>query len=455
MKAARRTRAVVRRPQKPNWENRTMVTGDNLAVLKEMSDACVDLIYLDPPFNSNRNYSAPIGSKAAGASFKDIWTLDDMDEQWLGQIAEENPALFKVVDAAGAAQGDGTMAYLCAMSIRLLQMKRVLKDTGSIYLHCDPTASHYLKAAMDVIFGKANFRNEIVWGYKGNAGNSTKKFSAKHDVVLFYANGSGRNFYSPIVTPYSEEHQKRFNHVDKDGRRFYWNGSAQAGRYKTYMKEGVKMGDFWADIPNLTSETERTGYPTQKPRKLLERIISASSNKGDVVLDPFAGCATACVAAEILDRQWIGIDISDEAVKQVKTRMKAEALNVIHKVDSKWRAPRIKHVKTFATKANKAKVSPRDRKYNDPENKQYLFGLQRGHCKVCGNTAEYKAFHVDHIKAKAQGGTDKLDNLQLLCGPCNLSKSSGSDKKAKKESVAAIKRRIKEDQARVKAILAN
>ena len=145
----------------PNFKNRTMWTGDNLDIMRGMNSESVDLIYLDPPFNSNRTYSAPIGSEAAGAAFKDTWTLDDVDVAWHGEIADKQPALYSIIDAAGLAHGKGMKSYLIMMAVRLLEMNRLLKTTGSIYLHCDSTASHYLKLLMDCIFGKSNFRNEI------------------------------------------------------------------------------------------------------------------------------------------------------------------------------------------------------------------------------------------------------------------------------------------------------
>ncbi len=151
-----------------------------------MNAECVDLIYLDPPFNSNRNYAAPIGSEAAGAAFKDTWTLSDVDEAWHGEIADREPALYAIIDAARQSHGKGMKSYLIMMAVRLLEMRRVLKSTGSIYLHCDPTASHYLKALMDAVFGSGNFRNEVVW--KRTAGRSDgKQFGRVHDVLLLYA----------------------------------------------------------------------------------------------------------------------------------------------------------------------------------------------------------------------------------------------------------------------------
>ncbi len=175
---------------KPNWVNRTVWTGDNLDIMRGMNDECVDLIYLDPPFNSNRNYQAPIGSEAAGAAFKDTWTLSDVDEAWDGEIADREPALYAIIDAAGVAHGKGMKAYLIMMGVRLLEMRRILKPTGSIYLHCDPTASHYLKMLMDAVIGVGRFRNEIVWSYKKWT-NSARCFQRNHDTLLFYSNGPG------------------------------------------------------------------------------------------------------------------------------------------------------------------------------------------------------------------------------------------------------------------------
>ena len=168
-----------------NWANRTMWTGDNLSILRGLNSASVDLIYLDPPFNSNKTYSAPIGSKAAGAAFKDTWTLDDVDLAWHGEIAEQSPAVYAVIDAAGIAHGSGMKSYLIMMAVRLLEMHRVLKPTGSLYLHCDPTANAYLRMLLDAVFGARNFRSEIVWR-RSNAHTrlATIRTYTRHPVVL-------------------------------------------------------------------------------------------------------------------------------------------------------------------------------------------------------------------------------------------------------------------------------
>ena len=171
-----------------NWKDKTTFIGDNLHIMRGMNSASVDLIYLDPPFNSNRNYAAPIGSKAAGAAFKDTWTLSDVDLAEHGELAEQAPPLHTVIQAAREAHGKGMQSYLIMMSTRLLEMKRILKDTGSIYLHCDSTASHYLKLVMDTVFGKDNFRNEVIWK-RTSAHNDPGRFGRIHDTLLFYVKG--------------------------------------------------------------------------------------------------------------------------------------------------------------------------------------------------------------------------------------------------------------------------
>ena len=176
-----------------NWKDKTIFIGDNLDIMRGMNSDRVDLIYLDPPFNSNQNYAAPIGSLAAGAAFKDTWTLSDVDEAEHGELADRSPALHTVIQASREAHGKTMMAYLVMMSLRLLEMHRLLKATGSIYLHCDPTASHYLKMVMDSIFGPDNFRNEIVWK-RHSTHNDSRRFGRIHDTILFYVNGKGTTF---------------------------------------------------------------------------------------------------------------------------------------------------------------------------------------------------------------------------------------------------------------------
>ncbi len=208
----------------PNWANRTIFTGDNLDIMRGMNSETVDLIYLDPPFNSNRNYSAPVGSAAAGAAFKDTWTLSDLDVAWMGLIADQHPAIYKTLEAAGLSHGKGMQSYLCMMAVRLLEMRRVMKNTGSVYLHCDPTASHYLKLVMDAVFGAGNFRSEIIW--KRTTAHSDSRQGRRqhgriHDVILFYTK-SQEWTWNTLYTEYDREYiEKNYRYVEPGTNRRY------------------------------------------------------------------------------------------------------------------------------------------------------------------------------------------------------------------------------------------
>ncbi len=439
-----------------NVKNRTIFSNDNLPVLRGIDPESVDLIYLDPPFNSNRNYAAPIGSEAAGAAFKDTWTLSDVDNAWHGEIAERQPALYQAIHAAELTHSKGMKSYLIMMAVRLLEMQRVLKKTGNIYLHCDPTASHYLKTLMDSVFGNNNFKNEIVWNSATGVKNNVKtRFGRGHDIILFY--GMPKSKFNVQYEPLSEEYLKsHYTYTDEDGRRFRadnLNAPSTGGHryeflgvarnwrmtekqahqwltegrivhqsitpgsrvripsYKRYADEslGRPALDNWTDIGALNSQAkESIGYPTQKPVALLERIIKASSNKDDIILDPFCGCATTCVAAERLQRQWIGIDISPRAVNLVRVRLEAEVGifgEVIHRTDIPKRSEKLPN-------------------YRTP--KHTLYGKQEGLCNGCRTQFPFRNMTVDHIVPKSQGGTDHKDNLQLLCGACNSTKGQGT-----------------------------
>jgi len=379
----------------PNFKNRTMWTGDNLPIMRGMNSASIDLIYLDPPFNSKANYAAPIGSEAAGAEFKDTWTLSDVDAAWLDLIETKHPALNRVIHAA---LNTSDKSYLIYMAVRLLEMRRLLKDTGSIYLHCDPTMSHYLKLVMDAIFGRKNFRNEIVWCYTGPS-NTKRYFPRKHDTLLFFGGASCVFNPDAVRRPYVAEYTP--------ARGLYGQAVAEPS-YKTLHQRGTVPPDWWADpfLTNISAwKNERTGYPTQKPIALLQRIIKASSPPDGVVLDPFCGCATACIAAEMEHRQWAGIDISPKAAELIKMRVKREMslfYDGIHRTDIPERTD----------------IEPL-RKYNHADNKKLLYGEQSGNCNGCGDHFLPQHLTVDHIIARSMGGTDHLSNLQLLCGHCN------------------------------------
>ena len=357
----------------------TLYYGDNLDVLKQhVATESVDLIYLDPPFNSNRSYNvlfkAHSGdeSQAQIEAFDDTWTWSQQTEaQYAALVAGGAPA--KVSDAIEAMHGllgpNDMLAYLVMMTARLVELHRVLRPTGSLYLHCDPTASHYLKVMLDAIFGPMNFRGEITW-LRTTTHNDAKRWSPNADILLYYGksdkvtwnpvhvahtddyvaakykfdDGDGRlyglwDMTSPNPRPnltyewkghapppngwrYSKE---TMTELDAEGRIWYPDSKDKRPRFKRYLDEqaGTVVGNVWTDISPINSRArERLGYPTQKPLSLLERIIEASSNPEDVVLDPFCGCGTTVDAAQKLGRRWIGIDVTYLAIDLIRKRLR-------------------------------------------------------------------------------------------------------------------------------------
>jgi DNA modification methylase len=362
--------------------------GDNLEVLCEhIADDSVDLIYLDPPFNSSRDYNVLFKqakrdeNQAQMVAFEDTW-------QWSTQRYEElrneprYQTLLPIVDALYSLLGKSEMmAYLVMMAPRLHELKRVLKPTGSLYLHCDPTASHYLKLLLDVVFGPMSFKNEVIWK-RTSAHSSAKRYGPVHDTILFYSR-SEQFTWNPQYLPYTEDYlASHYRNCDAAGRpytlsdltasgtrkgssgqpwrgfspatkgnhwkftierleeldaagRIYWPAQGKWPRYYRYLDEvkGISLQDVWTEIDPVNAKAqERMGYPTQKPLALLERIINASSNPGDMVLDPFCGCGTATVASEKLGRRWIGIDITYLAMDLIMQRL-ADDFHLVKGVD--------------------------------------------------------------------------------------------------------------------------
>ena len=298
---------------------RKLYCADNLPVLRDMQDTCADLIYLDPPFNSQRTYSVALqDTKIQAPAFTDVWIWGAQEEAYLREISALDIKSIEIVKSLIKALGKVQLsAYLVNMVVRIVEMHRVLKPTGSLYLHCDPTASHYLKIVLDTIFGAHNFRNEIVWWYR-KFGQGRKNFKKNHDVILYYCKDYEKVTFNPLYEGFSPKTQKdKYKRVLVDSK---WKQDKNVLMADIRRKDGVAMGNTW-EISFINSQSkERIGYPTQKPVKLLERIIQASSNEGDLVLDPFCGSGTTVEVAENLHRQWIGVDSNNSAIRAVQER---------------------------------------------------------------------------------------------------------------------------------------
>ena len=356
----------------PDWKNK-LYFGDSLDILREhVASESVDLIYLDPPFNSNATYNVLFQEKSGERSaaqitaFEDTWHWGAESEYAYNEVVTKGPRrLGDLLQAMRAFLGQNDMmAYLVMMAQRMIELHRVLKPTGSIYLHCDPTASHYLKLVMDAVFGAKNFQNEIIWK-RTSAHSDSRVLGNAHDVLLYYSKGNDfthNKQHQDYDNDYIESHYRfrdengrayrtdnltamglsgggytyewhgvtkvwrcpmeRMRELDAQGRiRYTRSGTAEYIRYLDEMP-GMPAQDIWTDISPINSQArERLGYPTQKPEALLERIIAASSNEGDLILDPFCGCGTALVVAERLKRRWIGIDITHLAISLMRHRL--------------------------------------------------------------------------------------------------------------------------------------
>ena len=470
-----------------NVKNRTLFIADNLNIMRGIDSESIDLIYLDPPFNTNKQHKAPIGSKAEGAEFKDIWTDDDIKYEWLGEIAEQNEDLYQIIQASETTYNKSMRIYLTAMAIRLFEMQRILKPTGSIYLHCDPTASHYLKLVMDKLFGNKNFRAEIIW--KRHNAHNDKLYGTIHDTIFYYSQ-SDKGIPDDVRVPLSKKRLKNYRYSDDRGKysigdltgsetrngesgqpwrdfnptahKRHW-AVAKTGKYADYIEQnfipnyraiksiherldileknrfihwtqngtpqlkrylipdaGSPPQSIWEDIPAVKG-VEKTGYPTQKPLALLHRIIKASSNEGNIVLDPFCGCATACVAAEQLDRQWIGIDISPDAEIITKIRLQEEVDNKVDLFNP------YQDVYIESSLPQRTDLGERANQIHLPQahvHKRTLFGQQEGRCNGCRYSLPFQNLTIDHIIPQTKGGTDAITNLQLLCNHCNSVKGN-------------------------------
>ena len=460
---------------------RQLYINDNLPILRCLDSESVDLIYLDPPFNSGKDWAAPIGGKSGRAKmvFKDTWTPSDMHEDEAHALSLEYPETVDLIQSLYCLNGGSWYAYLIYMAARLVEMRRILKPSGSIYYHCDPVMSHGIKLVMDSIFGLDNFCNEIIWKKTNSAKAQSKTFGNQHDIIFYYSKSANVNFNKSYIST-DAKYLKSFKYKDDCGeyqtvamsnttgsggfakmRTYEWRGvtarwiyskekmdlwweqnlivKTKSGyRKKHYLHEtnGNIVSDIWDSgvSPIQGKSTEYTRYPTQKPLALLERIINASSNEGDIVLDPFCGCGTTLLAAQNLKRQWIGIDISQEAVKILRNRLPL--------FSEKQSRSGIEHFKSGKLPMRTDLPPMSERR----SLRARLYKLQRERCAApCGDNGngrklDIKDMELDHIRAKIRGGQNVDDNMQLLCGHCNRTKGA--------DGMTRFHRRILENRAK-------
>ena len=469
-----------------NFPDNVLYNMDNLDVLRGMNSETVDLIATDPPFNKKRNRAASAGMYEDAWRWEDDPSMVDRPDQWLwqpvhriwlDQIKDENPALFSVIEATRLTQDDDTAAFLCFLGVRLLAMHRVLKPTGSIYLHCDHSANAYIRMVMDAVFGAKNFRNEIAWCYKTRP-QAKKHFGRKHDTILFYSKTATDQFnWKAVARPLSEESKKKYRLTDKEGRRYRLQGRGITNSpirsakdvnpeweekhpelvVRDYLenKIGVALEDWWIDIGIINqAASERTGSPDQKPLALYERIIKASSNSGDLVLDPFAGCATTPIAAHNLGRRWVGIDRREDAAYHITNRLLGLGINVDEfKVQQQALIPElqgsceIRYEAPVRTDGGETAAPGLAQVFNQRRpalmSHREMKNLLIQHCGLfcwgCNFIApDPRHLALDHINPKADGGSNDLDNRSLMCTPCNTAKGN-------RMTLSALRRQNRKD----------
>ena len=431
-----------------NFPDNILYEMDNLEVLRGMNSETVDLIATDPPFNTKRNRAGTAGFYVDNWRWGDAgilpdqWKWNEVHPVWLEQIRDENRALFEVIEAVGHSHGDDIAAFLCFLSVRLLEMRRVLKPTGSIYLHCDHTANGYIRMAMDAVFGAKNFQNEMVWYYSGG-GASKRRWARKHDTLFFYTKSNKWTFnVDDVRTPHK-----------------WVRGQKRADGSERNYDKGKLPDDVFEINGIMPWAKERTGSPDQKPLALYERIILASSNPGDLALDPFAGCATTIMAAHQHQRRWVGIDRRKDARYHIVCRMAeipaAERAKLEQRPDlADWLNGQLaKYEAHFSTDApirtdggetgapHLPPVYAADEraKLRHAEMHAILWG-QFGHqCWACDFVAPWPEYlELDHVNPKSDGGSNHLDNRALLCRPCN-------GKKGNRKTLSALRRDNRKD----------
>ena len=430
-----------------NFPDNTLYEMDNLDVLRGMNSETVDLIATDPPFNTGRNRSGTAGEYEDAWKWGDMnkrpeqWKWTDVHPKWLEEIKDDKPALYQVIEATRVSHADDTAAFLCFLSVRLLEMHRILKPTGSIFLHCDHTANSYIRMAMDAIFGTKNFRNEIVWCYTRMAAPNQKRFNRTHDTIFWYSKGKEITFnVDEVRLPYAESSLERAGYAKTS------LGGAAPETGICELNEAGRFPEDWWEIPHLRPNAkERTGSPDQKPLKLYERILIASSNEGDLVLDPFCGCATTIIAARNLKRRWVGIDRRLDAKYHVVCRMAGIDRKERERLESQpgfsdWVQGQMEkfeaHYSSDAPERTDngepaapalEQVIPVAEEYalTHKEIHELLiekFGRRCWGCTFIAPDGRY--LELDHIDPRSSGGSNHLDNRALLCRPCNQKKSN-------------------------------
>ena len=407
----------------PNFANRTLYHGDNLNFLRGMNSGTINLIATDPPFNKGRDFHATPDSVARGARFEDRWSWDkDVHPEWVDSIQDDWPKAWVLLDTIKDSR-EGMAAFLCYIGVRLMEMHRILADDGTLYLHCDHTAGHYLKLLLDAIFGHENFRNEIVWCYSGG-GQPRNDFPRKHDTILRYSKSDTYTFNRDEARiPYDSDYSATV---------FAGDETRAPGRTYRPDPKGKVVEDWWRNIPRPYGK-ERIGYPTQKPLALYERIIRTSSNEGDWVLDPFCGCATTPVAAERAERQWVGMDIWDEAHETIIKRLRDEGLAGPNGETDQLlsfgqigysTAPPIRtddqEVAAPVLKTKRRIAEPPGPKLTRQEMVDLLIEENGMVCAGCDREFDDPLYlQLDHKTPRAEGGINHISNRMLLCGPCN------------------------------------
>ena len=348
--------------------------GDNLEVLRRyIKSESVDLCYIDPPFNSKRNYNQiynNIGSedKAQAQAFIDTWEWDDHAIHGIEEIITNYNGKFThqcialIIGLRNVLGTGSLLAYLVSMTLRITEIHRVLKPTGSFYLHCDPNASHYLKLVLDAVFCSqgGEFQNEIIWHYSGWNAKLNTSFSSRHDNIFYFSKGKNMNFNSYATEWESPQEYARLRkqkiHSDSDGKQYVLSDAGKGKRIKRYLDEAILYGkpidDVW-DIDKINnSSKERLGYPTQKPEALLERIIKASSNENDTILDAYCGCGTTVAVCQRLDRKWIGIDITYQSISLILRRLQGFGKGVLETIKLHGIPKDIESARALANKAD-------------------------------------------------------------------------------------------------------